>query len=810
MKFFRFYIIFVLILASAAVLGQGKVTTNAIYQDSKGVRYEWKIMDSGNIIWDGIAYTPCGVRVVFSSLASPEITELTQEDKAAISALTAAGADSVIITNGYQLTNSNPEMLQQIMDLLDGAGIRYGIELGEETNDPLSGFIIDPARYRIDGPYPDKVITEMWKDVDSGLFMVVNKSDETVIESGVLEVNANGQSTIRLERSLDADSALLVYPHVTRYGSFDIWEGYDDLRDTVISYFSKVRPGEGLRFFYNPVNASKLAFAGEDASFVPDSAKFSLEFEGYLTKKHFHNGMLAHKWGISPNLPQISDYLKLLPLWAQLRNASRGLGQMYDSATGKNVRANTNGSYWQDLTGFRNDSVREYMSSMGDVLRKNVANVPIIYSAERGIVNQTYLVSASPSSPDGFAYACDAEDRELGLDICLLYNLNTSYPKTTWIAAVNPGMPAESLINLGYKGFFFDYNGGAGVAKANEFKNKCHNIQAYRPNVIEYPASSEIGLTPILLDEASHTYWLPSPKAADVVRFGEDVFGYNILGTSDYVIWAAEDNKQVTFPGIKNTAPKIVFPGNAEIKKAKSTSKKSNPLYTVTLGTRPVVMKNISFSLFFPKETAEQEIEKMERVVKAAPLDDETERKLRDLSVKNIKEVLKNGAFNTAYGMAKEIIAQSSIVSDASLWIESSTLKRTGFTGFRARSGASDGTVLLLDEPVKAPLTEYYASMTINAEKNKSYTMWIAMSKNSVSSPVEISNSGSPWMTPDTSTERPYGDGLAWYKVGTASLYEGPQTINIKVTGPAETGQYYVAIDAILLVSETEDFTPDG
>ncbi|MBQ9358367.1 MAG: hypothetical protein IJT95_02350, partial [Abditibacteriota bacterium] len=435
--------------------------------------------------------------------------------------------------------------------------------------------------------------------------------------------------------------------------------------------------------------------------------------------------MLAHKWGISPNLPEISDYLKLLPMWARLRNASRGPGQMYNSANGKYVRANTNGSYWDDLTGFRNGSVREYMSLTGDLLRKNIANVPIIYSASRGIVNQTYFVSASPSSPDGFAYSCDAEDRDVSGDISLLYNLNASYPKTTWIAAVNPVMSADSLIDLGYKGFFFDYDSGAGISKAREFGSKCHNIQSYRPNVIEYPANSEIGLTPMLLDEATHTYWLPSPKAADVMRFGEDVFGYNIQGTSDYVIWASEDNKQITFPGIKNTAPKVTWPENTEVKKAKSSSKKSNPLYTVTIGTKPTVMRNISFSLFFPKETAEAEVSKMERLVKDTPFDDDTAKKLMDLSVKNIREVMKNGAFNTAFGMAQEIISQNSRLSDASLWIESSTLTRNGFTGFRARRGAGDGTVLLLDEAAEAPMTDYYASITINAEKNKSYTMWI-------------------------------------------------------------------------------------
>ncbi|MBO4548296.1 MAG: hypothetical protein J5758_03690, partial [Abditibacteriota bacterium] len=240
------------------------------------------------------------------------------------------------------------------------------------------------------------------------------------------------------------------------------------------------------------------------------------------------------------------------------------------------------------------------------------------------------------------------------------------------------------------------------------------------------------------------------------------------------------------------------------------SSSRSNPLYTMTIGTRPTVLRNISFSLFFPRETAEAEVAKMEKLVKSTPIDDDTERKLMDLSIKNIKEVLKNGAFGTAFGMAREIIGQSSRLSDASLWIESSTLTRTAFTGFRAYNGATDGTVLLLDEPERAPLTEYYASMTINAQNNKSYELWIGMSRSDVSSPCEISNSGSPWMVPDPSTERRYGDGLAWYKVGTASLYEGPQTIDVKVTGPNQAGRYYLAIDAILLVAEDDGFIPEG
>ncbi|MBQ9358366.1 MAG: hypothetical protein IJT95_02345 [Abditibacteriota bacterium] len=282
MKRLTVYMFIALALCSAAFC-QGKVTTNAIYQDSAGVKYEWKIMDSGNIIWDGLAYTPCGVRVIFSSLASPDVTALTAGDRAAISEIAASGVDSVIISNGYQLTNSNPEMLQQIMDLLDQNDVKYGIELGEETSDPLTGFTVDPARYRIDGPYPEKTIVKLWKDVDSGLFMVADKATGNVTETGILEVSPNGQVTINMDRTLDSGSVLLVYPHVTRFGSFDIWEGYDSLRDTIIGYFSKVKPGKGLRFFYDPIKAGKLAFAGNEGSFVPNSGKFSLEFEGYLT-----------------------------------------------------------------------------------------------------------------------------------------------------------------------------------------------------------------------------------------------------------------------------------------------------------------------------------------------------------------------------------------------------------------------------------------------------------------------------------------------------------------------------------------------
>lgn len=791
---------------SIQISAQSRLTTNAIYQDANNQKSEWKILESGTLIWDGVPYIPFGFKVIFKSLETPDVTAMSQEDKDIISNLSSNGVKDIIISNGYQLINSNPKVLQEIIDTLEQNKISYGIDIGGETSQPLKGFNIDTSLYRLDGPYPETTITRMWNNVDSGIFVVVSKTDGEIIEKGTVLKNPNGQVTIKISKPLDSTSALIVYPQITYYNNFDIWQGYNELRDNIIAYFKDVRLGSSFRFFQDPFNAYKLTFADKMKYLIPNNSQFSLGYENYLTKNHFHKGNLANSWGMMSSLDDMSLYLKLIPLWAP----SRGIPSIYNSTTGEFISVNTNAStYWADLSDYRNQSVRYYMDSISDVLRKNIANTPVVFSAEE--INNIYDVNFVQSSPDGFSYNYGGKDQPLlNKNMSLLQSYSSIYPKTTWLTVANPKINNNdeimSVINSGYKGFYWNYDNSTDIQKIKQIEASIDktNISNYKPTVIAFPIESNVGITPQLLD--STTCWFPTPKPASTYTFGNDIFGYNITGSNDYVIWSRNDNTTITFPGIKDKKPTAVYPVNLEIKKIKSKSK-SVQLYSMIIGKKPVVLKNISFTTFFPKEIAESEMLKLEELSKKYDTDDDTTKKLQKVNRDKIKDVLKNGSFANAYGMTREAIEKYLMVYGSDIWINSTSLRRNSFSNLVSMAGASNGIALLLDEAIPSPLSEYYASTTINIRENKSYDLWIAVSDDSISSDFEINCGGNPWMTINKESKISYGNNFSWYKVGNVNLYSGNQNIDIKVTKPnSTTNKYYLAIDAIALIQS--DFTP--
>lgn len=799
-----FYLVFVFMLMGIQVFSQGQMSTNAIYQDKDGKRYEWKIIDSDALVWDGGSYVPFGLRVVFPSLETESIQTLSQADRDLIERIYSAGVKDIIISNGYQITHSNPKVLQEIIDLLDSKSMSYGIDFGEETDEPLKGFLVDPSRYRLDGPYPESRIAKMMPNVEGGLFTLVSKSGGNVVKSGVIEKNPNGQVNIDMSRPLDSNLALLFYPQVTMYNNFDIWQGYDQMRDRIISYFKNVKLGFGFRFFYNPFNAQKLEFANEMDYFIPNSPKFSLGFENYINKRYYTIGAVAEFWGMSKGMKEMSDYLKVIPLWAP----GRGIPQFYNSKDASFIPVNTAScSYWGDLTTYRNQSVRYYMDSISDVLRKNIANVPVVFSARN--VNHTYSMNVSQSSPDGFIYnPAETEAAVVNTDSCLLSTYADSYPRTAWLTVMNPKAltkkDLDELLELGYKGFFWDYKDDSDIAKAADFESGFAKsvVSEYIPRVIEYPSDSFIGIVPQKLDD--NTWWLPVEKKSSVYMFGENIFGYTIEKSNDFVIWSTYDNLIITFPGLKDKAPVAVYPANTSIKKLKSVEK--IPMYQMVIGKKPIVLQNINPGTFFPKEIAEKEFAKMEEMRKKYNTE-ELEDKLHRISSDKIKTAIKSGSYANAYGMSKEAIDRFLVLHGSDIWIDDMAFRRNSFSGFKPEKDASYGLTLVLDEISAPPVTEYYASTTVKILGNRNYTMWVAVSNDDISSDFEISHNGNPWVSVDKSSKIPYTDNLSWYKAGNFSFFEGDNIIDIKVTKPNPiTGKYYLVMDAVVLVQD--EFVP--
>ncbi len=137
-----------------------------------------------------------------------------------------------------------------------------------------------------------------------------------------------------------------------------------------------------------------MDFTGEMAGFVPDSSGFRLGFEAYLTKKRVHEGAVNAAWGLMENLPSIEVAARLVPLWSE----GRGIPFAYDRATAHYypIDASTT-ALWQDMIDYRDSSALEYMNTISDVLKRQVANVPVVFKA-----STYHRIYANPFGLGGF------------------------------------------------------------------------------------------------------------------------------------------------------------------------------------------------------------------------------------------------------------------------------------------------------------------------------------------------------------------------------------------------------------------------
>ena len=113
---------------------------------------------------------------------------------------------------------------------------------------------------------------------------------------------------------------------------------------------------------------------------------------------------------------------------------------------------------------------------------------------------------------------------------------------------------------------------------------------------------------------------------------------------------------------------------------------------------------------------------------------------------------------------------------------------------------ASQKQYLLLNTPDDPKIGDYYVTCDVTIAENHSYDLWLAISKEDVSSPISVSADNGPWQPVIYRDIVPSSDELVWVKAQVMNFSAGVHTINIKVTDMNKsTLKYYLALDAILL-----------
>jgi hypothetical protein len=812
-------LVFVLMLATASQAAVVRFRTTGSYTDGGGGQHPWSINEMHCLIWDSAPYIPVGTVFTAKSMAPGSTEDSFRADVTVLEAMKAKGITDVILRSSAAFTSCSPQSLQRMVDFLDRSGFTYGVQIDDGPAEPLSGFVISPNVYRMDGPSNEAVFTWNWPSVDAAIYVVVNKLDMEVEATGGAQIK-DGKVIVTLRQPLSPNQVLTVYPRKqfrTANGGVvgDLWSGFGGYRDRLLDFLKQVKFGPGLRFFMEPFT-SKVDFTGEDANLVPDSAKFRLGFEAYLSRKYVQEGAINAAWGLNDTIDSFETASRLIPFWG----AGRGVAVAYDRASAKRYPVDSGSSQlWRDLSDYRDSSAQEYMNTISDTIKKHVANVPVLFKCPR-----YHRLYANPYGIGGFdglgAVAYGTDESLVTRSAGPAYALTEEAGKSTWFMAAATGPVSGSyqsetamsasldlLREIGCKGFFVDCISDASSAQIDwlkGFKDRIAKarIAEFSPTVLEYPA---YGLTGAYVKRvARDTWWLPSLKVGKPTFVGDGLGAYAMMGDDRVFIWSSTGKKTVTLKMGPVGTPSQEFPERIVYSKNKSAS------YTLALSDVPVVLRGVDASLVFPVESAQAEVDKLAAMIPEADKLKINVQKARE-ALDRAKTVIAKGQPLIAFGIAQTALQDLMSSRGAALWIEGESSTANNFTATQAVAGSSANLALVLDTADDPPMSPYGAYFAFDAPVNSSYELWIAGTPTSLASPASYSVDDMGWIsiTPDAGSVQDYAPGLAWYKIGSANLTPGRHTLRIRVDGRrSQDNRYFFALDAFVV--SPLNFKPNG
>ncbi len=176
-----------LILLSSCTwaLGLGvKYKASGSFGEPSGAQHAWNITESHTLVWDGEPYIPVGSAFTPTSIDSGA-TEGRLRGGCEVPGGDEGQGDYGPLTQGQWSPHARRSRAwQKIISYLDANGFTYGIEMDDGPKQALSGYLISPSRYRLEGPRSDTRIYCNWPDVDSAIYAVVKSFDNTIKEQG--------------------------------------------------------------------------------------------------------------------------------------------------------------------------------------------------------------------------------------------------------------------------------------------------------------------------------------------------------------------------------------------------------------------------------------------------------------------------------------------------------------------------------------------------------------------------------------------------------------------------------------------------
>jgi hypothetical protein len=808
-----------------------------VYTDASGARHPWSINAAHALIWNDKPFLPVGGVFQARSWAAMPTDEDWAGDVAALRVLKERGVlDLYVQPARGGITGVPPTAIQRLLDHLDAEGFTYGISLNDGPRQPLIGYMVRPGAFRQANVTGGALLRFPIADLFSSLYFVVDaRASGEVIDAGEAALVSEGARVTVPARSGSGGGDLVVFlvpekvylPH-GGLGLPNLWDGFDDYRDGLLTLFAGVKLGKGFRFFVDPLGAD-LAPREEAERLIPSGDGFATEWAAWLARKYKNVDTLQIAWGLPERpLTEFRDAAALIPLWS----GGKGVEAYHHKKNGQRFKAaSTRSAFWNDLETFKNESIRGYMNALADVLKKEVANVPVVYRW-----NGTSPLFAHLPAQNGFdGLGIEAYGR--GSELVThsggyAYAQAAQSPKTLWLpvtgtqdtrSAAKPdkGYPSRAALfadldwlrEIGAKGFFVhglqivdpgrahfslvavpdqltwlrDYKAMLGALTGGAHQ---------RPNVVPFPRGLAVAsLRPL----AGGGWWLPTDRPATPFDFGPAgrVYGLETEQGTVYYLWNPAGTRQVRLrlprPTKDPDAPRVEVAGAPP-------GKISKDILTLTIGPEPISIRNLPY-LPVPLEAFPEMLKEAEALVALARRQGRPEAALFLERLSTVRDKYREDNPLAGVSALAEFLQVARFILRPYAWIEAENAATHAFDETTDRAGASGGHVLRAgDRGASGTATAATATYPIVFDRAGTFHLWAAGTAGAL---LTFRVDGQPISAAPSPETRgaAYSEGLVWTRFGTVTVTKGLHTLEVRADGPA-------TLDVLLLTPD--EFAPDG
>lgn len=801
--------------AQAQGLGIGQ----GIFVDRDRETHRWQITPAHSLVWNGQPYLPAGVWFTPHSLRAEATEADLARDERILDALAQAGVLDVCLIPAESAAKVPAERWQSLVDALEARQFRYGLSLGEAGLPIAQGYVVAPASYRIANLAQSGVVVFRAPFADHALTFVVDTHDNSLLGQQRVAVE-QGVGRVPLQLSEGVKAVMVVYPHrpLADSGGFvpDLWEGYDDWRDGVLRTLGKVRFGKGLRFFVDPLG--RWTLPDEEEAIIPSSPMFRLGFEAFLARRYQTLENLMSAWALSErNIESFAEAARQLPLW----RGQKGISQLLDLQTGRLRRVEAaRCAYWRDLQQYRLEALREASDRMATVLKRQVANVPVLLSWQR--FHPVYVSVQNQPGVDGLLVVTSERGGNLARkSMALALGQARESVRPVWLLSAlthdlqqgyadSQGLQSEgeTLAQAGSRGWFFRITEGTVNTAALQWLRAFGQSVPLRidwqqpPKVLPFPLAAtgicEVKLLP------GGVWWVPSVQTGAVVNVGQHYRAYQLstIGGELFVMWAVDRERPTTF---RLNEPRLFTAQLPDGTPLKVSGKGRN--YSLRIPTVPVVFTNSG--VLFPAEAAEEAVNELARLVQLGEAR-RVETGAARFRWRQARDNLRVGQVYTAYLLASEAIDELIARLASYLWMEAETADESNFDEVIELPWASGGKVVRLRNFNDPPARGYYVRYRFAVKEEGNYVAWVACRAEGSSPLLWSVDENVPQPVESNVLVGAYGEGFGWLRLGTVRLSPGVHVLELRVVNRAgDTTKPYAAwCDVVLLT--TENVIPQG